>query len=67
MDIFELNKDAINSMTELEAKNTLEHIREQFQERYMFLLGTWSGSKRAKSTRDGKFVSLDSIEKWIKS
>jgi hypothetical protein len=65
MEIFELNDERVNTMTEKEAKETLNHLRKQFQERYNFLLGIWAGSKKAKSTRDGKFVSIQEVINWL--
>ncbi|MFA6857192.1 MAG: hypothetical protein WCR31_08290 [Treponema sp.] len=65
MDLFELSEIKVKSMTEEEAKETLNHIRKQFQEQYKYILGKWSDSKRARSTVSGKFVSMDDILEWI--
>ena len=43
----------------------LEHLRDQFSERYMYLVGEWQNGHRAKSTRDGRFVSKQEVIDYL--
>lgn len=55
----------IEAMTEDESKRLLMHLRTQFRERYMYLVGEWSNDNRAKSTRNGQFVSNDEVINYL--
>jgi hypothetical protein len=66
-------KDAISSLygvdesraTKEELQEIITHLKHQFQNRYMYLVGEWSNSHRAKSTRDGKFVKGQEIVEYL--
>ncbi len=63
--VSELFDADIEAMTEESAKGLLMHLRTQFRERYMYLVGEWSNDNRAKSTRNGQFVSKDEVNDYL--
>jgi len=46
-------------------KQNLEHWDEQAHRRYRFLIGEWRGTRRAKCTRTGKFVSIEIVHNYL--
>ena len=65
MEEFRLSESEINKMTEAEAKETLLHIRSQFQTCYNYIVGYWAEGKHVRSTRDGKMVDKNEVIKWL--
>jgi hypothetical protein len=59
------NIERIKSLNDKEAKNEFIHLAEQFKLRYKYLIGEWTGDRRAKSTINGKFVSKEEVIKYL--
>ena len=57
--------DDFDNLSEEQAKELLRHLRKQFKERYFYLIGEWQNDHRAKSTRNGKFVSKEEVMKYL--
>lgn len=66
-------KDALNllesinieSATEMEMRELLSHLRNQFKTRYKYLVGEWQGARRAKSTRNGRFIKGEEVIEYL--
>jgi hypothetical protein len=48
-----------------EAIELLEHLKNQFQNRYRYLVGEWSNAHRAKSTITGVFASNQEVIDYL--
>jgi len=68
------DKDAIKLLesinlekaSEQEMKDLIIHLKDQFKTRYKYLVGEWQNARRAKSTRNGQFVSRDEVIEYLK-
>ena len=62
---FELKN--VNADTEPEEKlcELVKHLQEQMNNRYVYLVGEWANGNRARSTRNGQFVSRDEVKKYL--
>lgn len=63
--ITKLHNIDIDKLSEREAKDLLIHSRNQFIERYKYLVGEWRNARRAKSTRDGQFVTKKEVKDYL--
>ncbi len=48
-----------------EVRNLLKHLKFQFKTRYKYIVGEWRNAKRAKSTRNGRFVSRSEVVEYL--
>lgn len=48
-----------------EAIELLEHLKNQFRNRYRYLVGEWSNAHRAKDTRTGIFVTNQEVINYL--
>jgi len=58
--------DVANASCE-ELRELCQHMQDQMKKRYNFLVGEWVGARRAKNTRNGKFVSKDDVIKYLEN
>ena len=63
--IFELK--SVNTVTAPEQKlrELVKHLQDQMNGRYVYLVGEWANAHRAKSTRNGQFVSKDEVINYL--
>jgi len=63
--IFELK--SVNAITAPEQKlrELVKHLQDQMNDRYVYLVGEWANARRAKSTRNGQFVSKDEVKNYL--
>jgi len=67
------NENAINDLLKFDpntiehdkAIELLEHLRNQFRNRYRYLVGEWSNARRAKDTRTGEFVKKQDVIDYL--
>ncbi len=59
-----LTKD-FDKFSKDEAIDLLKDLRYQFKNRYIYLVGEWQNARRAKSTRDGQFVTKDEVIDYL--
>jgi hypothetical protein len=50
-----------------EAIARLEALRKHFRTSYQYVVGDWSGARRAKNTQDGQFVTKEEVIKYLES
>ena len=55
----------VEELTEREAKDFLIHLRNQFINRYHFIVGEWRNARRAKDTRTGQFVTKEEVIEYL--
>jgi hypothetical protein len=58
-----LIEQALNELAERAAQK--EHLDNQFGKVYMYLVGEWAGSHKAKSTRNGRFVPNQEVIRYL--
>lgn len=51
--------------TNSEMKQLIIHLKSQFKTRYNYLVGEWANAHRAKSTRNGQFVSSKEVIEYL--
>ncbi|MDY0289469.1 MAG: hypothetical protein RBR15_11650 [Sphaerochaeta sp.] len=56
----------LENASEQEMKELITHLRNQFKTRYQYLVGEWRNAKRAKSTRNGQFISNKEVIDYLK-
>ena len=57
--------EKIRKMNKKEAQDYIIHLRDQFRDRYKYLVGEWRGARRAKSTRNGQFVPNEKVIDYL--
>ncbi|MCK4339513.1 MAG: hypothetical protein KAW87_05960 [Candidatus Cloacimonetes bacterium] len=55
----------VDTATNDELKSIVKHLQKQFKERYEYLVGDWRNAHRAKSTRNGQFVSAQEVIDYL--
>jgi hypothetical protein len=50
-----------------EAIERLQHLRIQFRTSYRYVVGEWSGGRRAKDTQNGQFVTKEEVISYLES
>ncbi|WP_027340824.1 hypothetical protein [Halonatronum saccharophilum] len=64
--IKDLQSKDIDLLEREEAIALLRHLKDQFSNRYEYLVGTWSNSPKAKSTKTGKIVPNKEVIDYLK-
>jgi hypothetical protein len=62
---FNLKSVDVATLPEQKLREMVKHLQDQMNNRYMYLVGEWANGYRAKSTRDGKFVSRDEVINYL--
>jgi hypothetical protein len=62
---FELKNIDVTTCPAQKLRELVKHLQGQMNDTYVYLVGEWSNGHRAKSTRDGQFVSGDEIIKYL--
>lgn len=55
----------VQNVTEEKLRRLVEHLQDQMRNRYVYLVGEWSNARRAKSTRNGQFVSAQEVINYL--
>jgi IS30 family transposase len=50
-----------------EAIARLQQLRIHFQTSYQYVVGDWSGARRAKDTHDGRFVTKEEVIEYLEA
>jgi len=50
-----------------EAIERLQHIKIHFKTSYQYVVGEWSGARRAKDTQNGQFVTKEEVIKYLEA
>jgi hypothetical protein len=50
-----------------EAIARLQHLRVHFRTSYRYVVGEWSGGRRAKDTRNGQFVTKEEVIEYLEA
>jgi hypothetical protein len=50
-----------------EAIERLQHIKVHFRKSYRYIVGQWSGARRAKDTLNGQFVTKDQVINYLEA
>jgi hypothetical protein len=50
-----------------EAIARLQHLRVQFRTSYRYVVGEWSGGRRAKDTHNGQFVTKEEVIEYLEA
>jgi hypothetical protein len=50
-----------------EAIERLQHIKIHFKTRYQYVVGEWSGARRAKDTQNGQFVTKEEVIEYLEA
>jgi hypothetical protein len=48
-----------------ELRELVAHLQEQMNTTYVYWVGEWNNGHRAKSTRNGEFVSTDEVINYL--
>jgi hypothetical protein len=63
--IFQLKNISAATASAQELRDLVKHLQDQMNTRYMYLVGEWANSHRARNTRNGKFVSSDEVKNYL--
>lgn len=55
----------VQNVTEEKLRRLVEHLQDQMRNRYIYLVGEWRNARRAKSTRNGQFVSAQEVINYL--
>jgi hypothetical protein len=57
----------INASTypENKLRDLVKHLQDHMNSTYVYWVGEWAGSKKIRSTRDGKFVSKQEVINYL--
>ena len=50
-----------------EAIERLQHLRIHFRTSYRYVVGEWSGGRRAKDTQNGQFVTKEEVREYLEA
>jgi|WetSurMetagenome_2_1015567.scaffolds.fasta_scaffold539299_2 hypothetical protein len=50
-----------------EAIERLQHIKIHYRESYRYIVGEWSGARRAKDTLNGQFVTKEQVIGYLEA
>jgi len=50
-----------------EAIERLQHIKIHFMKSYRYVVGEWSGGRRAKNTSNGQFVTKEEVISYLET
>jgi hypothetical protein len=50
-----------------EAIERLQHIKMRFRKSYHYIVGEWSGGRRAKDTLNGQFVTKEEVIRYLET
>jgi hypothetical protein len=50
-----------------EAIERLQHIKIHFKTSYQYVVGEWSGARRAKDTQNGQFVTKEEVIEYLEA
>jgi two-component SAPR family response regulator len=48
-----------------ELRDLVKHLQDQMNNTYVYWVGEWNNAHRARSTRNGKFVSNDEVKRYL--
>jgi hypothetical protein len=63
--IFLLKSVDTTTVPEQELRNLVLHLQNQMNNIYTYLIGEWNNGHRARSTRNGQFVSADEVKQYL--
>ena len=63
--VFELKSVNADTKPEKELRELVKHLQKQMNSRYLYLVGEWANGQRARSTRNGRFVSKEEVIKYL--
>jgi hypothetical protein len=63
--VFLLKSVSVATVPEQELRDLVKHLQDQMNTRYMYLVGEWANSHRARSTRNGQFVSGNEVKNYL--
>lgn len=64
-EIHELKNVNVATVSEKKLRGLVKHLQEQMNDTYVYWVGEWAGGRKARSTRDGKFVSKADIINYL--
>jgi hypothetical protein len=65
IEIHELKNFNVKTASEQELRELVEHLQKQMNETYVYWVGEWAGSRKAKSTRNGEYVSKEEVINYL--
>jgi hypothetical protein len=63
--VFKLKSLDTAAVPEQELRDLVKHFQQQMNDTYTYLVGEWNNGYRARSTRNGQFVSSDEVKKYL--
>jgi len=64
-EIYELKNFDAETASEQELRDLVNHLKYQISNTYAYWVGEWAGARRAKSARNGAFVSKEEIINYL--
>jgi hypothetical protein len=64
-EIHELKNIDATTYPEEKLRKLVKHLQDQMNDTYVYWVGEWNNAHRARSTRDGEFVSKEEVINYL--